>query len=190
MEVIMVPIFSLWLPILLSAVFVFVISSIFHMVLKYHQNDFSKLPKEEEIMADLQKYNLPPGEYSMPRADSMKEMSSPEYLDKTKKGPVAMMTVMESGPPKMGMSLLLWFIYSIVVGIFAAYIGSRALGPGADYLSVFRFVGTTAFVGYTLGSWPTSIWYKRKWSTTFKNTFDGFVYALFTAGTFGWLWPM
>jgi hypothetical protein len=186
----MVPIMTLWLPILLSAVFVFIISSIIHMALKYHQNDYSKLPNEAEILDDLRKYNIPPGEYSMPRPDNMKEISSPEYIEKTKKGPVAMMTVMESGPPKMGMSLLLWFVYSIVVGIFAAYIGGRALGPGADYLSVFRFVGTTAFVGYTLGLWQNSIWYNRKWSTTFKNTIDGLIYALFTAGTFGWLWPM
>jgi len=186
----MVPIMALWLPILLSAVFVFIMSSIIHMVLKYHKNDFSKLPNEEEIMDDLRKYNLPPGEYSMPRADSMKEMSTPEYLDKTKKGPVAIMTVMESGPPKMGMNLLLWFLYSIMVGIFAAYIAGRALGPGADYLAVFRFTGATAFIAYTVGLWQNSIWYKRKWSTSVKNTIDGVIYALFTAGTFGWLWPV
>ena len=186
----MVPILSLWLPILLSAVFVFIISSIIHMILPYHRNDFSALPDEEKVMDDLRKYNLPPGEYYMPRAASSKEMSSPEYIDKTKKGPVAFMTVIENGPPKMGMSLLLWFLYAVVVGLFAAYIGGRALGPGADYLSVFRFVGTTAFVGYTVGVWQNSIWFKRKWSTTFKNTIDGLVYALFTAGTFGWLWPM
>ncbi len=140
-------------------------------------------------MDDLRKYNIPPGEYVIPRAESSKEMSSPAYLDKTKKGPVALMTVMESGPPKMGMSLLLWFLYAIVVGIFAAYISGRALGPGADYLAIFRFTGATAFIGYTLALWQNSIWFKRKWSTNLKNTFDGLIYALFTAGTFGWLWP-
>lgn len=34
-----------------------------------------------------------------------------------------------------------------------------------------------------------SIWYKRKWSSTLKSMADGLVYALVTAGTFGWLWP-
>jgi hypothetical protein len=34
-----------------------------------------------------------------------------------------------------------------------------------------------------------SIWYYRAWSTTFKATVDGLIYALLTAGTFGWLWP-
>ena len=125
----------------------------------------------------------------MPRAKSMKDMSSPEYLEKTKKGPVAMLTVAESGPPKMGKSLLLWFLFSVLVGIFAAYISGRALGPGADYLAVFRFTGATAFIAYTVGQWQESIWFNRKWSTTFKNTIDGIIYALLTAGVFGWLWP-
>ena len=185
----MVPIMALWLPILLAAVFVFIASSIIHMVLAYHKSDFSKLPEEDKVMDDLRKYNIAPGEYHMPRAESSKDMSTPEYIEKTKKGPVAMMTVMESGPPKLGSTLVLWFLYSIVVGIFAAYIGGRALGPGADYLDVFRFTGATAFFAYTVGLWQDSIWYKRKWSTTVKNTVDGLIYALLTAGAFGWLWP-
>jgi hypothetical protein len=189
MEVLMVSILSLWLPILLSAVFVFIVSSLIHMALGYHRNDFIKLPDEEKVMDDLRKYNIPPGEYTMPRAENMKDMGSPEYVEKMKKGPVAFMTVLENGPTQMGGQLALWFLYSVVVGIFAAYIAGRALGPGAYYLAVFRFVGATAFVGYTLALWQNSIWYKRKWSTTFKNTFDGLLYALITAGTFGWLWP-
>ncbi len=116
-------------------------------------------------------------------------MSSPEFIEKLKKGPVAFMTVMENGPPSMGKSLTLWFLYSIVVGIFAAYIAGRALGPGAHYLAVFRFVGSTAFVGYSLALLQSSIWYHRAWSSTIKSVIDGFVYALLTAGVFGWLWP-
>lgn len=185
----MVPVISLWLPILLSAVFVFIISSIIHMVFRYHSSDFTKVPDEEKVMEELGKFNIPPGEYSMPRAKDMKDMSSPEFIEKMNKGPVAMFTVMENGPQKMGQSLMLWFVYSIVVSIFAAYVAGRALGPDAHYLAVFRFTGVTAFVGYTLALWQNSIWFKRKWSTTLKNTIDGLIYALFTAGTFGWLWP-
>jgi hypothetical protein len=185
----MVSIVSLWLPILLSAVVVFILSSIIHMVLRYHSSDFTKVPDEEKVMDDLRKYNIPPGEYSMPRAGDMKEMSSPEYTEKLKKGPVIMMTVMESGPPNMGLSLFFWFVYSIVVSIFAAYVAGRALGPEAHYLAVFRFVGVTAFIGYGLALWQGTIWYKRKLSSTIKSTFDSLIYALFTAGMFGWLWP-
>lgn len=99
------------------------------------------------------------------------------------------MTVLKPGPPAMGASLVQWFLYCVAVGIFAAYVAGRALEPGAHYLAVFRFAGCTAFVGYAVALWQNSIWYKRAWSTTLKSTFDGLVYALLTAGTFGWLWP-
>ncbi len=186
----MVSIISLWLPILLSAVAVFIISSIIHMVLGYHKNDFVKLPNEEQVMDDLRKANIPPGDYGLPRAESMKDFKSSEFIEKMKRGPVGFITVMKSGPPAMGGQLLLWFVYSIIVGIFAAYIAGYALAPGASYLSVFRFAGTTAFIGYSLALMQNSIWYKRNWSATFKSMFDGLIYSLFTGGIFGWLWPM
>ena len=66
---------------------------------------------------------------------------------------------------------------------------ARWHGAGESYLHVFRFAGVTAFAGYSLGGWQESIWYQRKLSTTIKNTIDGLIYALFTAGVFGWLWP-
>ena len=185
----MVTVMSLWLPILLAAVIVFVVSSIFHTVLTYHQSDFGKVPAEDDVMDALRKANVPPGDYVMPCPGSKQEMKNPEFIEKMKRGPVAFMTVYPSGPHAMGQSLVLWFVYCLVVGIFAAYISGRALGPGAHYLSVFRFVGATAFLGYTLALWQNTIWFKRKWSTTLKSTIDGLVYALLTAGTFGWLWP-
>jgi len=185
----MVPIISLWIPILLSAVVVFVVSSFIHMVLPYHRSDFSSLPNEGDVMDALRKTGIRPGDYLVPRAGSPREMKSPEFIEKMKKGPVAFLTVMPSGAPAMGVQLVQWFVYSVVVGVFAAYVAGRALGPGAHYLSVFRFAGCTAFVGYSLALWQNSIWYKRAWSATLKSTIDGLVYALLTAGVFGWLWP-
>jgi len=185
----MVPILSLWLPILLSAVFVFVLSSIIHMFLGYHANDYRKLPDEDGLADALRKFNIPAGQYNLPHAGSMKEMNSPEFQAKMKKGPAAMMTIWPAGNTSMAGNLIQWFVYSIIVAIFAAYVAGRALGPGAYYLAVFRFVGVTTFVSYALGGWQESVWYKRPISTSLKNTFDALVYALVTAGTFGWLWP-
>ncbi|UCG52927.1 MAG: hypothetical protein JSW58_05045 [Candidatus Latescibacterota bacterium] len=185
----MVSIISLWIPILLSAVIVFLASSFIHMVLRYHRTDFGKVPSEDKVMDALREFDIPPGEYVIPFAGSAKEMGTPEFIEKTTKGPVAFMTVLPSGRPSMAKSLVQWFIYCVIVGIIAAYITGRALEPGAEYLTIFRFAGCTAFVGYAVALWQNSIWYKRSWSTTFKSTFDGLVYALLTAGTFGWLWP-
>jgi hypothetical protein len=185
----MVSIVSLWLPILLSAVAVFFISFIIHMVLGYHKNDFSAIPAEQQVMDDLHKADLQPGDYHFPRPKDMKDMKSPEFVEKMKQGPVGMLTIVKSGAPTMGKELVQWFIYCVIVSIFAAYVTSRASGPMTDYLTVFRFAGVTAFTGYSLALIQNSIWYKRSWAVTIKSMFDGFIYALFTAGIFGWLWP-
>ena len=185
----MITIASLWLPILLSAVFVFIASSLVHMVLGYHANDLLKVPDEDALADALRKLNIPAGNYVLPRASGMKEMNSPEFQEKVKKGPGALLTIWPGGNPSMASNLTQWFLYSIVVGIISAYVASRAVGADASYLAVFRFAGVTAFACYAIAGWQESIWYKRSWMTTLKNTFDGLLYALLTAGTFGWLWP-
>jgi hypothetical protein len=185
----MVSLFSLAVPIVVSAVLVFVASSFMHMVLTYHRHDYRKLPKEDEVMGALRGFSLPPGDYMLPCAGSSAAARDPAFLEKMSKGPVAIMTVVPSGPPAMGTSLTLWFVYAIVVNTFAGYIASRAVGPGTDYLEVFRFVSTAAFMGYSLALAQFSIWYRRNWGTTVRSMLDGLVYGLLTAGVFGWLWP-
>jgi hypothetical protein len=180
---------ALWLPIVLSAVIVFVVSSFIHMVLPWHKNDFPSMPKEDQFRDAVRPLAIPPGDYMVPRPSSMQELRSPAFMDKLKQGPVVMLTVLPNGYAGMGKNLVQWFVYSLVVSLFAAYIAGRALAPGTVYLQVFRFVGATAFIGYTLALWQMSIWYRRSWSLTIKATIDGLIYALLTAGTFGWLWP-
>jgi hypothetical protein len=185
----MVSLGALWLPILLSAILVFVASAIAHMVLTYHRSDYARLPKEDQVLDGLRAASIPPGAYAFPYADTMKEMGSPEMRAKQTRGPVGLLTVRPSGPPAMGKSLLLWFVYCLVVGVFAAYLAGRTLGPGADYLTVFRITGTVAFLGYAGGEVVDTIWKAQSTANTVKGVIDGLVYALLTAGAFGWLWP-
>lgn len=185
----MIPIFSLWLPIVLSAVLVFVASSLIHMALRYHNSDFKKLPDEKSVTDALRPLNIPPGEYAMPFSADMKEMRSEEFKDKRVKGPNAIMTVFPNGVPSMGKYLAQWFVYNIVVAFIAAYVTSRAVPTGGEYLAAFRFAGVTTFCCYTLASYQASIWFNRSWTTNIKNTIDGLIYALLTGGVFGWLWP-
>lgn len=180
---------SLWLPILLSSVIVFLASSLIHMVLPWHKSDYPKMPNEDQVMNALRPLAIPPGDYFIPRPASTQDMRSPEFQEKVKQGPVVVMTVLPSGQMSMGRNLSLWFLYSVLVGVLSAYVAGRALLPGADYLHVFRFVGVTAFTGYAVALWQMSIWYRRSWGITIKATVDGVIYALLTAGTFGWLWP-
>jgi hypothetical protein len=184
----MTPLTALWLPILVSAVVVFLVSSIIHMVLPWHKNDYPKIPRETEVMDALRPLDIPPGDYMVPRAYG-KELRSPEFAERMKKGPVLILTVLDKHAYNMGTSLGLWFLYSVVIGAFAAWVAGRALPPGAEYRDVFCFVAITAFLGYAGALWQMSIWYKRAWSLTLKGTFDGLIYGLLTAGVFGWLWP-
>jgi hypothetical protein len=183
----MVSIPSLWLPILVSSVIVFLASWIIHMLLPYHRGDYQKLPDEEAARVALRA--IPPGDYMIPRPDSHDAMRRPEFMEKLVQGPVAMLTVRRPGRPNMGSFLSQWFVFSLFVGVLAAYISGRALGAGVGYLPVFRFAGCTAFIAYGVAMIPESIWYGRSWSTTIKNLFDALIYGLLTAGTFGWLWP-
>jgi len=185
----MVAITALWLPILLSAVLVFIASSVIHMVLTYHRTDYGKLPNENRVLDALRGENLAPGSYMFPRAATLKDMGSPEMVEKFKRGPVGLLTMLPSGPPTMTKSLVQWFVFCLVVGAFVAYVAGRTLGPGAGYLPVFRVAGTVAFLGYAGAQVVNSIWGGMPWSNTAKNTVDGLVYGLLTAGVFGWLWP-
>lgn len=185
----MTPLTALWLPILVSAIFVFFASSLIHMLLKWHDSDFRPLPDESSFANAVRPLALPPGDYLYPRASSTAEMKSSEFIEKMRKGPVMVFTVLPNGDASMGRSLGLWFVYLLVVSTFAAYIAGRALAPGANYLEVFRFVGATAFIGYGVALWQMWIWYRRSLGTTIRSTIDSLIYALLTAGTFGWLWP-
>jgi hypothetical protein len=185
----MTSLLELWLPILVSAIFVFIASSIIHTVLPWHKGDYPKIPSEDKVMDSLRPLAIPPGDYMVPRCASQKDMKSPEFQEKLKKGPVMVVTVLPGNAFSMGRNLGLWFVYCLVVSIFAAYIAGRALPLGTPYLHVFRFAGATAFIGYSVALWQMSIWYRRAWSTTIKATIDGLLYAGLTAGTFGWLWP-
>lgn len=185
----MVPIPSLWLPVLLSAVIVFLASWICHAVLPHHKSDFSRVPDEEGFLEAMRKRDVPPGDYLAPRPESMQAMRDPAFVERRKRGPVVIMTVLPGASPGMGKELGQWFLFTVLVGIFAAYITGHALGPGEPYLHVMRFAGATAFFCYSISQLSESIWHKRRWSTTFKTVIDGLFYGLLTGGVFGWLWP-
>jgi hypothetical protein len=184
----MVPLAALWLPILLSASIVFVASSIMHMVLPYHKSDYRQLPEEDKLLAVLRGAGLTRGLYVFPYC-THKNMKSPAIVEKYKQGPVGMMTVFPSGPPVLTQFLGLWFVYCLIIDFFVPYLTTHAVAPGATYRAVFRVAGTTASMAYGLGNLSNSIWKGQPWSMTIKEVIDGLVYALLTAGTFGWLWP-
>lgn len=184
----MVSLTALWLAIVISAIIVFMVSSVIYTVLGYHGNDFTKLPAEDQVMTALRGFQIPPGDYAMPYATGMQEQKTREYIEKRNRGPVAFLTVL---PSSLGMvkSMVLWFCYTLLCGILTGYITGRALGPNAGFWAVFQFSWSAALACYALALLQNSIWYGRSWRATATSMFDGVIYALFTALTFGLLWP-
>jgi len=180
---------DLWLPILVSAAFVFIMSSLFHLVAPIHKGDYRHLADEAKVMAALRDDGVKPGQYMFPMCNCMKDMSSPEMIAKQNQGPVGFMTIIPNGPVGMGKSLVMWFIFCLIVGVFAAYVTALALGPGAEYLRVFRISGAVAVLGYAFTHFTDSVWKGLPWSISLKFIGEGIVYGLLTAGSFAWLWP-
>lgn len=185
----MIGIAELWLPILVAAVLVFIVSSVIHTLTPWHKKEFPAVPDEGRTMDALRPLAIPPGEYMLPRCTDHAQFKDPAFIEKLKNGPVMMLTVLPNAVPSMTRSLVQWFIYSLVIGVFVAYITGRTLPAGAGYMEVFRLAGAVGFIAYTVGLWQNSIWYHRDWMTTFRASVDGLVYGLVTAGAFGWLWP-
>lgn len=172
---------------MLSAVFVFIASSLIHMVLQIHKGDYKKLPDEAGTLDALRKTGVQPGQYMFPNCASMKDASSPEMQARFKQGPIGTLIVRGPDAMNIGKALGQWFVFCLVVSAITAYVTGLARTPGGD--TIFRLTATIALLGYGFSSVTDSIWKGVSWPTTAKFLFDGLVYAVVTGATFRWLWP-
>jgi hypothetical protein len=184
----MTPLTSLLLPIVVSAVAVFVLSMIIHMT-PWHRTDYLRLPDEDGVMQALRPFNLAPGDYTTPHPGTGDYMKSKEYDDKRAAGPVLWLTVVPSGPWQIGKLFGGWFLFTVAVSACVAYVVGTIVAAGGDRQTVFRLVAVIVFLAHAMGAVPLSIWYNRQWSTTFKNVVDSVLYALATGWIFSMMWP-
>jgi hypothetical protein len=185
----MVTLAQLWLPIVLSAVFVFIASSILHMVLKFwHTPDYRGFSNEAEVGAAMRSGNAAPGMYMIPYC-TPEAMKDPATQARFQQGPVGMIYLRRPAMMNMGAFLGQWFVFCLVVSLLAAFLGVHTMGVATPYRHVFGVVGLSTFMAYALGTVPNAIWWGHPWSSQFKHVVDGAIYAGITAGTFGWLWP-
>lgn len=180
---------AFWLPILVSAVFVFLVSFILHTALPWHKSDYKSLPSESAVLDAVRPFNVPPGDYMFPKCESMSDMKSPAFIEKRNRGPVGIMTVFPNGTMSMGTHLAKWFIYIVVVNYIAANIAAHALPAAAGHHREFHTIALAVFLGMGAALCQMSIWYQRSWLTTIKSVIDALVYAIVTGATFVWLWP-
>ena len=182
----MIAITSLWLPIVLSAVLVWIASAVVWTVMPHRRREFAGLPDEAAARAALR---AAPAEYVVPYAHDAAAMKDPDYVRKMEEGPVAFVRVLPPGRPGMAKPMLLSFLYYLIVGVLVAYLASRTLDPAAHYLAVFRVAGAVAWTAHFFAAVPDSIWFGKPWTSTAKLLVESLVYACLTAGAFGSLWP-
>lgn len=180
----------LWLPILLSAVVVFVISSLVHMVFKWHAGDYTSLPNEDAVRAAIRAGNPAPGRYVMPHCKEMKDMASEAMQQKYREGPVGHFTLGPTGVPNMGKYLTLWFLWSVVVAVVAAYLTSRLIiWDHSQARAAAKLVGAVTFIAHGFGTVQESIWSMRPWGSSVKYLLDAVLYGIGSGLVFFWLWP-
>ena len=185
----MVGLSGLWMPIAVSAVFVFIATMIVHMLPGWHKSDMAAVPGEAKFMETTRGLNVPPGEYRFPFSNDTKEMQSPEWDAKMTQGPVGVMSVAPNGPMPFGKMLGLWFAYSLFISLVAAYVTGRTHAQGAPFADVFCTSTVVAFCSYVLALWQRWIWWGQGTRYTITYSVDGIIFALVTGATFGWLWP-
>ena len=185
----MVPMSSLWLPIIVSAVVVFLASWIVHMFLPFHRSDFARLPDEDAVLDALRALIIKSGSYLAPWVSTPAQMKEPSYIEKRTRGPSLFLTIIAGPAPGMGKPLAQWFVYLLVIALFVACLAHTTVAPGAPPAVVFYVTGIAAFMAYALGHPHQSIWYRQPWRTTVSYLFDGLIYTLLTAAVFAWAWP-
>lgn len=177
-----------WLPIIVSAVFVWIASFLIWMVSPIHRNEWLTLSDEKGFMGALIEIGAKPGQYMFPNAENGKRMKDPDFQELMKRGPMGHMTIWPS-PPNMGLFMFTSLILYMVVGLFIAYVAFHSLPPETPYLGRFRITGAMAVAIYCLGRLPNDIWFRTPGTSIARAMLDGVIYGLVTAGTFGWLWP-
>lgn len=180
---------NLWLPILVTAVLIFVASSLIHMVFKWHNSDYKKVANEDEVRAAIRAGSPAPGQYVVPYCMDMKDMKGEAMMKKFTEGPIAFVTVRKNGPPAMGTTLALWFVFTVFIAAVAAYVASQVYGLKANPHQAGHLVGMLSFLAYAAGSVPLGIWMGKPWGSVAKDVLDGFIYGVISALTFMWLWP-
>ncbi len=181
------PFGSLWLPVVVSAVAVWLVSSIVHMVLKYHKADYKALGGEAAVAQALK--GTAPGVYPVPYCADPSQMKDPAMQKRYQDGPVGLLTIIPNGPPNMGRYLGLWFAFCFLISLTAGYVARHTLSSASPVLDVMRITGTLAFVGYGYGHIMDWIWKGQPFSNTIRGLIDAVIYAIVTGLVFRFLWP-
>lgn len=183
----MVSLASLWLPILVSSVAVFVLSTAVCMALPHHKNDWKRLADEEGFLDAVRGQMLAAGMYMYP-SYSPGDMKSPESKARWARGPWGLLIV-RPGEPSMGRLMSAWLLFMVVVAVFVAYVVGHGNGPGTDAWRIFRVTSAMAWIVFGGAAIPGFVWDGKPGSYAAKAIVDALFFALAMGAVFAWMWP-
>ena len=178
----------LWLPILLSAAAVWVVSTIVGMALPHHKQDWIGLPDEDGFMDYIRKSGIETGNYLFPDFRSRVALKSEKVEKALKEGPVGHLSVWKT-PVTMGDKMVATFIVHLVVSTLIAYLTRVALPGPAEFAKVFQIAATAGILAYSFSFIPNAVWFGAYKRTIIASFMDGIIFGLITGAIFAWRWP-
>lgn len=174
----------LW-PILLTGVATHIASTLAWMVLPHHKPEWKELPVEDQLLAFLDKHQVPAQQYMFPFCHSSEQMKSEEFQTKINTGCKGLLILWPT-PLNMGAAIARTFAYFMITAFVLGYLASVALAPGAEFSQVFSFVAAAAVLPHCFGPFPGVFWFRKYYA---MEVADGVVYSLLTGLIFASLWP-
>ena len=180
-----VALISLWLPILLTTVALFFTGFLCWTVFPNHKPDWKKLPNEAAFLDKIAEMDIPPGNYAYPHAMDSKSTETEDYKRAVERKTFGTIQAW-GGAPQMGPKLACQVVYLLVTSICLAYLGKLGLNAGSDFMTVFRFMTTAAFLAFTVAVVPSTIWFNNRLT---GYLIDGVIQSIIVGAIFGALWP-
>lgn len=178
----------LWLPIVLSAVVVWIASLIASTALPHHKKDFVALPDEDGFAGDMRRRGIPPGNYLFPDFRGREAMKSAKVAKALNEGPVGHLIVWKT-PLTMGDKMLGTLLVHLVVCTLIAYLTRVAIPGPAPFLKVFQVATTAGILAHCFSFIPAALWWGSYKRTIVANVVDGVVFGVMIGAIFGWRWP-
>lgn len=179
---------TLWLPILLSSIAVFVGSFLAWVVIGHHTPDWSEIPDEGEVVDFIRAQGLRPGQYMFPMARTKEALADGSKQQRMTSGPWGTLNVW-SRQVNMSRNLLQTFAFYLVTSFFIGYLASLALDAGASFSKVSQVTGTAGILAYAFGHVPNAIWFGTHRRPMLMDVIDGVCFGLITGLTFATFWP-
>ncbi len=179
---------SLWLPIVLSAAAVWIISAVVWMALPHHKNDFIGLPDEDRFIEFLRGSAIAPGNYVFPDFRGREAMKSEKAGRCLAEGPIGHLSLWKP-PLTMGGKMLGTFVVYLIVSALIGYLASITVPEVAPFSKVFQIVTTAGVLAYSFAMIPNSIWFGSYTRTIIAHVVDGLAYGAVTGLIFASLWP-